>query len=141
MNLFNKIIILFILFIVSIYSQENSNKLQKNDSTKTFNTNPLLNLSYKFDEFDFYRSLTKPILNLNVDSSTALLSLKTAAEMLTNSSSNNENPTPGYLHSILYQEYLEKSKFDPIRTALGLIQAGAVGYLAYQHIKKWGFLK
>ena len=102
MNLFNKIIILFILFIVSIYSQENSNKLQKNDSTKTFNTNPLLNLSYKFDEFDFYRSLTKPILNLNVDSSTALLSLKTAAEMLTNSSPNNENPTPGYLHSILY---------------------------------------
>ena len=141
MNLFNKIIILFILFIVSIYSQENSNKLQKNDSTKTFNTNPLLNLSYKFDEFDFYRSLTKPILNLNVDSSTALLSLKTAAEMLTNSSPNNENPTPGYLHSILYQEYLEKSKFNPIRTALGLIQTGAVGYLAYQHIKKWGFLK
>ena len=141
MNLFNKIIILFILFIVSIYSQENSNKLQKNDSTKTFNTNPLLNLSYKFDEFDFYRSLTKPILNLNVDSSTALLSLKTAAEMLTNSSPNNENPTPGYLHSILYQEYLEKSKFNPIRTALGLIQTGAVGYLTYQHIKKWGFLK
>jgi len=141
MNLLNKIIILLILLSISIYSQGKMNKSPENDSTKTFNTNPLLNLSYKFDEFDFYRDLTKPILNFNVDSSTALLSLKTSAEMLTNSSLNNENPAPKYLHSILYEEYLEKSKFNPVRTALGLLQAGAVGYLAYRHIKKWGFIK
>ena len=137
MNLLNKIVILFMLTIVSIYPQEDTNKLPGNDSTKTFNSDALLRLSYKFDEFDFYRNLTKPILNYNADSATAMLALKTAIEMSNNSSLNNENLNPGYLHSILYEEYLEKSKFNPIRSILGLIQTGAVGYLAYRHIKKW----
>ena len=136
-----KIIIFSVLTSISIYSQSEISKTQGNDTTKTFKTNALFNLSYKFDEFDFYRSLTKPILNFNVNSATAILSLKTSVEISNNSSFNNENHIPGYLHSILYDEYLEKSKFNPVRTVLGLIQAGAVGYLAYQHIKKWGFIK
>ncbi len=90
----------------------------ENDTTKTFKTNALLNLSYKFDEFEFYRNLTKPILNFNVDSATAILSLKTSVEISNNSSFNNENHIPGYLHSILYEEYLEKSKFNPLGAAL-----------------------
>ncbi len=136
-----KIIIFSALTFISTYSQSEISKAQGNEKTKTFKTNALFNLSYKFDEFDFYRDLTKPILDFNVDSSTAKLSLKTMVEMSNSFSFNNENRTPGYLHSILYEEYVEKSKFNPVRTALGLIQAGAVGYLAYQHIKKWGFIK
>ena len=137
MNSVSKIVILFLFLIASIYPQKNTNKLQENDSTKTFNSDALLNLSYKFDEFDFYRKLTKPILNFNADSATAILALKTSIEMSDNSSFNKENLSPGYLHSILYEEYLEKSKFNPIRSILGLIQTGAAGYLAYRHIKKW----
>ena len=41
----------------------------------------------------------------------------------------------------LYQKYLEDSKFNPFKYALGMMQVGAVGYLAYKHIKKYGFLK
>lgn len=142
MKRLNKIIICFTLLFISIYSQENTNKQSENDSTKTFKTDALFNLSYKFEEFEFYRNLTKPILNFNVDSTTAKLWLKTSVEMSNNSSFDKEtNLTPGYLHSILYDEYLEKSKFNPVRTVLGMIQAGAVGYLAYRHIKKWGFIK
>ena len=141
MKLLNKIIICFTLLFISIYSQENTNKQSENDSTKTFNTNPLLNLSYKFDEFDFYRNLTKQILNNNVDSSTAVLWLKTSVEISNSSFDKETNLTPGYLHSTLYDEYVEKSKFNPFRAALGIVEAGAVGYLAYQHIKKWGFIK
>ena len=48
--------------------------------------------------------------------------------------------SPHFL-SPLEKQYLEDSKFNPIRYALGMVQAGAVGYLAYKHIKKYGFLK
>jgi hypothetical protein len=41
----------------------------------------------------------------------------------------------------LYQKYIEDSKFNPFRYALGMMQVGAVSYLAYKHIKKYGFLK
>ncbi len=142
MKLLSKIIICFTFLSIPIYSQENINKSPENDSTKTFKMDALFNLAYKFNEFEFYRNLTKPMLNFNVDSTTAKLWLKTSVEMSNNSSFNNENNfTPVYLHSILYDEYLEKSKFNPVRTVLGMIQAGAVGYLAYRHIKKWGFIK
>jgi hypothetical protein len=41
----------------------------------------------------------------------------------------------------LYKQYLEDSKFDPIRYALGMAQLSAVSYLAYRHVKKYGFFK
>jgi len=41
----------------------------------------------------------------------------------------------------LYIKYLEDSEFDPVRYALGMAQLGAVSYLAYKHVKKYGFLK
>jgi hypothetical protein len=40
-----------------------------------------------------------------------------------------------------YNRYLENSKVDPVRYVLGLIQTAAVGYMAYRHIKKYGFWK
>jgi len=40
-----------------------------------------------------------------------------------------------------YKQYLENSKIDPIRYVLGMAQAAAVGYMAYRHIKKYGFWK
>jgi hypothetical protein len=43
--------------------------------------------------------------------------------------------------SSLYQQYLRDSEFDMVRYILGTVQAGAVGYMAYKHIKKYGFWK
>jgi len=43
--------------------------------------------------------------------------------------------------SPLYQQYLEDSEFDMVRYVLGTIQTGAVAYMAYRHIKKYGFWK
>ena len=43
--------------------------------------------------------------------------------------------------SSLYQQYLKDSEFDMVRYILGTVQAGAVGYMAYKHIKKYGFWK
>ena len=44
-----------------------------------------------------------------------------------------------HLLSPLLRKYFEDSKFNPIRLVLGMAQAGAVGYLAYKHLKKYGF--
>jgi hypothetical protein len=41
----------------------------------------------------------------------------------------------------LYQQYLRDSEFDMVRYVLGTIQTGAVAYMAYRHIKKYGFWK
>lgn len=43
--------------------------------------------------------------------------------------------------SPLYQQYLKDSEFDMFRYILGVAQASAVGYMAYRHIKKYGFWK
>jgi hypothetical protein len=43
--------------------------------------------------------------------------------------------------SPLYQQYLRDSEFDMVRYVLGALQAGAVGYMAYRYIKKYGFWK
>jgi hypothetical protein len=41
----------------------------------------------------------------------------------------------------LYRQHLEDSKFNPVKYVLGMAQLSAAGYLAYRHIKKYGFLK
>lgn len=43
--------------------------------------------------------------------------------------------------SPLYQQYLRDSEFDMLKYVLGTVQAGVVGYMAYKHIKKYGFWK
>jgi hypothetical protein len=35
----------------------------------------------------------------------------------------------------------EKEKLSPFQNALGAVQLGAVGYLAYRHIKKYGLFR
>jgi hypothetical protein len=35
----------------------------------------------------------------------------------------------------------KEKRLLPLMVALGAIEAGAVGYMAYQHIRKYGFLK
>lgn len=39
----------------------------------------------------------------------------------------------------LYVQYLQDQKYGMWKTILGSVQLGAVGYLAYKHIKKYGF--
>ena len=41
----------------------------------------------------------------------------------------------------LRQEYLDSQSNSELKYVLGMLQAGAVGYLTYEHLKKYGFLK
>jgi len=130
MKLLNNILVLFAFISFPFYSQEDSSKLTQSDSTELIKTDAFFNLFHKFEKFEFYKNL--------VDSNSSKLWLKASMEMGNKSPFGKENDlTPSSLHSSLYEQYLEKSKFNALKTALGIIQASVAGYLAYRHVKKW----
>lgn len=112
------------------------------DTIKTTHQPEVPRINFNLDDFDFYldlQSLNKPIF-LNNDPNTKWLwtsyaILNSSNQALSSDAKFKDMTTP------LYQKYLEDSKFNPFRYALGMMQVGAVGYLAYKHIKKYGFLK
>lgn len=53
----------------------------------------------------------------------------------------NSAALPQNILAPLYNSYMENQKFNMVRTILGMTQTAAVGYLAYRHIKKYGFFK
>jgi hypothetical protein len=119
------------------YSQNDTTSLPDIDSLKIYH-NSIENILFQLDEFEFYKDLTELKRDFNINEENKKLWLEMSLSISDKSSFDNENNlTPGYLHSSLYDQYVEDSKFNPIRTALGMIQAGAAGYLAYMHIKKW----
>lgn len=61
--------------------------------------------------------------------------------LISNNSYSNFNEVNTFFTAPLYQQYLRDSEFDMMRYVLGAVQAGAVGYMAYRHIKKYGFWK
>jgi hypothetical protein len=132
---------LFFLAFVSFAQQtDNIIIISANDSLKIkIKANPLIDIQIKFDEFELQRELKNMKMNVPIDGDPNTVWLRTSLAL-----SNTENPgnefSPHFL-SPLEKQYLENSKFDPVRYALGMVQAGAVGYLAYKHIKKYGFLK
>ena len=100
-------------------------------------------VEYQYDMSEFYIA---PLFNQIPDevlfednSSTVWLRtelLLSNRNMLTENSEVNTHFT-----SQLYQQYIKDSEFDMVRYVLGTVQAGAVAYMAYRHIKKYGFWK
>ncbi len=53
----------------------------------------------------------------------------------------NEVEFDAHFTSLLHHQLLKNSEFDMVRYVLGMIQLSAVAYMAYRHIKKYGFLR
>ncbi len=99
------------------------------------------NIQYLFEEFDLYRETYHSNFLIPFDEDKSTLQLRT--EMIISQSLRNDfnsEKNDFYFLSPLYDKYLEESKFNPVRYILGMAQLGAVGYLAYRHIKKYGFI-
>lgn len=125
-----------IVFLQDIFSQEAA------DSLKTANPIGITKLNYKLEDLDFYldlQSLNKSII-LNEDPNTRWL--WTDYAISANSASTNHAITNfSDMTQPLYRKYMSDSKLNAFRYALGMMQAGAVGYLVYKHVKKYGFGK
>ena len=138
MNIFTKILFSFVIMSGIILAQDTADSLSFRAQSIQLNNHSLSLL----DDLDFFldlQNLNKTVL-LNTDPNTKWLwtsyAISNSSLEKFHSELNFDNMTQP-----LYQKYLEDSKFNPFRYALGMMQVGAVGYLAYKHIKKYGFLK
>lgn len=133
--------LLFLCTFISYSQQTDNTKLPpKNDSLKIgIIPNSLFQIQIKFDEFELQREFKEMKTSISIDGDPNTVWLRTSLA-ISNTNSTYQNFSPYFL-SPLEKQYLEDSKFNPIKYALGMIQAGAVGYLAYKHIQKYGFLK
>jgi hypothetical protein len=141
MKLLIKILIGLVITAQLAFAQEN-----KKDST-AFNPNMLspfqLNLHeddlYRLEVFGLYLSLhSNNNLPINKDPNTKWLWTKAILSNF-NQSSDQQTANLNNMLSLQYGQFINDSKFNPFRYALGMAQLGAVGYLAYKHIKKYGF--
>lgn len=131
-------------FSITLFAQQSDdkNKNAVSDTVKKHITkNPFTEFSIKYRDFEFYRDLNQIKMNIPIDGDPATVWLRTSIAIQNLNRNALSSETPTNLLSPLYQQYLEESRFNPVRYFLGLAQAGAVGYLAYRHIKKYGFLK
>jgi hypothetical protein len=96
------------------------------------------------NDFDFYYSHNFTVSESEQLIEGNLLTLKMRTELvLSYPATFNTNSAEGSNYFLLpfYNQYLENSKISPISYVLGLAQTAAVGYMAYLHIKKYGFWK
>ena len=133
--------LLFLCAFISYSQQTDNTKLPSiKDSLKIgIIPNSLIQMQIKFDEFELQRDFKDMKTSIPIDGDPQTVWLRTSLA-ISNSDNTYQNFSPYFL-SPLERQYLEESKFDPVRYALGMVQAGAVGYLAYKHIKKYGFFK
>lgn len=137
------LVLLFSLFSVFLYAQgEDTSSIENKDSVYRFQgINPALNINYNLDlvvPFRFSQLNSNKLME--GDKATLWLRTEMALSYLSQHGSKNSE---GNNHLLLpfYNHYLEESKFNPIKYILGMAQLTAAGYLAYRHIKKYGFWK
>jgi hypothetical protein len=138
-----KIILLSINLTVLVFSQDYPENYQPPPDSVLRFQGIIPPVEYQYDMSEFYIA---PLFNQIPDevlfednSSTVWLRtelLLSNRNMLTENGEVNTHFT-----SPLYQQYLKDSEFDMVRYVLGTVQAGAVAYMAYRHIKKYGFWK
>jgi hypothetical protein len=102
---------------------------------------PPVEFQYNLDEI-----FSKPISNqipedVLFDDNPSTVWLRTQLLISNNSGQLGPEEINTHFTSPLYQQYLRDSEFDMVRYVLGVAQASAVGYMAYRHIKKYGFWK
>ncbi len=140
----NCLVFFVIVITVSIYSQQKAggDGTKKDSLFRYQGINPTLNLKSEF--YNFYSPLEIPLTQSNklVEGDNSTIWLRTEMALSYSSTFNTSSTEiPGDLMLPLYNQYLENSKTDPIKYIRGLGQPAAVGYLAYRHIKKYGFWK
>jgi len=132
---------LLLLASFSCFAQQEESLINNKDSVYRFQgIVPPIEFQYNIDEI-----FNKPIApnipdDILFDDNPSTVWLRTELLIMNNSQSELGDINTHFT-SPLYQQYLRDSEFDMVRYVLGAVQAGAVGYMAYRHIKKYGFWK
>jgi predicted neuraminidase len=137
-------LILLIVFSVQHFPQNNNQNVESTvkDSLKLKRGFASFFDSYiedqmKFDEFTRHSIFNNPMI---YDSSSAWLAAKLYISNSAESDPIKNNFTANVLNP-LKQQFAESQNLKELKAILGAVQLGAVGFLAYKHIKEYGFLK
>jgi hypothetical protein len=142
MNFLLKVFLCFCLLGASILAQETEKyAIEPPDTSYRFQgIIPPVEYQYNLDEF-FIEPLFNQIPNeILFEDNPSNIWLRTEL-FISNGSQSEFGEVNTFYTEPLYQQYLEDSEFDMVRYVLGTIQTGAVAYMAYRHIKKYGFWK
>jgi hypothetical protein len=130
--------ILFLLPVVLFAQTSKTDTTRVNEIPMSFSTffNPLSHLQDPFI-LDQFESLEMKTDLLNDSSS---IWMKTRLQLAYMNSANYSDAKTNILNP-LYKQYIASQDLKLLKQILGAVQIGAVGYLAYLHLKKYGFLK
>ncbi len=131
--------ILLLIFLAAqlVFAQETTK-----DNIRFNSSNSIIKLQTTLYEFDIYRELNYMRMNLNINNDPNTIWMWTKLSLAAvRESDGYSGESPGSMIEPLHQQFLENSRLNPIRYVLGMAQTAAVGYLAYRHIKKYGFFK
>lgn len=135
-----KIIFFLCLFSSLVLFAQNKVEL---DTLKAFQfAIPHEIMEYQFNDPEIINELNRLSFNkmLIKDSSSVWMQTRMMIGSISSQSNFFDNSSSNLL-SPLYNSYLETQKLATLKAILGSVQVGAVAYLAYKHIKKYGFLK
>lgn len=120
--------LVYFIFVCSIYGQSETH----------LNYSP--GFTFRIDSLNRLNNLQQVTSFVN---DTSLIWIRTRMQM--NGFLPEQNPMKSnFQKSILnplQQQYLNSQNMSVLNYMLSLVQAGAFGYLAYEHLKKYGFLK
>ena len=136
---------LILVFVISAaydsFSQQEEELFSRDSVYRFQGIIPPVEFQYNLNEI-----FSKPISNqipedILFDDNPSTIWLRTELLISNNSAQSGNGEITTHFTSPLYQQYLKDSEFDMFRYILGVAQASAVGYMAYRHIKKYGFWK
>lgn len=138
----NKLILIsvILLSVNHLVIAQSTEKIMLTDSSVTGYQQESPDLNFLINKAELLRYLTMQSGNTTVtpDNSKLWLESKVTLDKNFFAFDNDELPYENLL-SPLMQQYQSQQKMAPLYYILGTAQTAAVGYLAYKHIKKYGF--
>lgn len=134
---------LTIVFTISYncFSQQEKGLIEKSDTTYRYQgIIPPVEYQYDLNQFFVEPLLKKVPDEILFEKNTSNVWLRTEL-LISNYSQSEFGEVNTFFTASLYQQYLRDSEFNMVSYVLGTIQTGAVAYMAYRYVKKYGFWK
>ena len=138
-----EVILILLIWVLSVPAQARNEKSDNYvDSTYRFQ-GIVPPVEFKYDLNELYGN---PIVNqleedVLFNDNPSTIWLRTELLVSNQNDSFGRNDINIHFTSPFYQQYLKDSEFDMVRYILGAAQVSAVAYMAYRHIKRYGFWK
>ncbi len=143
MNYLLKIFLCLCFLVASLLAQETEKySAEPSDSSHRYQgIIPPVEFQYNLEEFfiePLFNQVPKDVL---FEDNPTNIWLRTELSLSYNNLNFGSNDINTHFTSSLYEQYLKDSEFDMVSYVLGIAQTSAVAYMAYRHIKKYGFWK